>query len=140
MHLHLIKLCVGADSIENLARWQSGRRKGGPNAVYHYTRFMPKRADEVVKGGSIYWVIKGFIQVRQRIVGFDYQEIEEKGRVCGIKLDRKLVPTEPMARRPHQGWRYFLPADAPPDLPRRGRRATGAPVEMLKHLKGLGLI
>lgn len=139
MALHLIKLCVGIDNIEHLARVQRGRRKGA-KVNYHYTRFMPKRADEILKGGSIYWVIKGYIQVRQRILGFAWTEIENEGRFCAIKLDPKLVPVEPLARRPHQGWRYFAAKDAPPDWPRGRNAKSGLPIKLIQELKTLGLI
>jgi hypothetical protein len=140
MALHLIKLCVGVERVEQLAAHQARRRKGGRAAVFHYTRFRPKRAAEILDGGSLYWVIKGFIQVRQRILGFDWVDFEDEGRFCAIKLDRRLVPTELRARRPHQGWRYLVPEEAPPDLGGRNAGARKLPRSMQRELKELGLL
>lgn len=141
MPLHLIKVCVGVEAIEELAHWQARRRKGGKTAVYHYTRHMPKRADEILTGGSLYWIIKGAIQVRQRILGFETVYLEDEGRHCGIRLDRKLVPVVPRGRGPHQGWRYLEDKDAPPDL-KLGRKSGTAqlPPELIAELRSLGLL
>jgi hypothetical protein len=141
MPLHLLKVCVGIDSIEALAAAQARRRKGGRDAVFHYTRHMPRRDADILDGGSLYWIIKGFVQVRQRILGLSWQHFEDEGRYCAIKLERKLVPTELQARRPHQGWRYLESADAPRDLKSgRGAAAAKLPPGLLAELKSLGLL
>lgn len=115
MTLHLIKLCVGADSIEDLERWRDrSTRKGEPMA--HVTRMFPKRRDELLDGGSLYWVIKRVIQVRQKIIGLEEVVSQDGIRRCAIMLDPELVRTGPAPRRPFQGWRYLKPDDAPPDL------------------------
>ena len=88
-------------------------------ALFHETRHYPRRADEILDGGSIYWVVKGFVRVRQRIVRLERRASEERGRFCRIHLDPVLVRTELQPRRPHQGWRYLQDIDAPPD--RAGR-------------------
>jgi hypothetical protein len=120
MTVHIQKLCVGVDSVEALADWQAWqmqdakRRKRALRPVCG-TKAWPKRADDVLAGGSLYWVIKGLILVRQRIV--EIAEVtDEHGRRCGLYLDPVLVRTAPRPRRAFQGWRYLEPADAPPDL------------------------
>ncbi len=144
MALHLLKLCVGIGSVDHLAvaqaqRLERQRRAGETPRLRHITRNMPRRADEVLDGGSIYWVIKGFVRVRQRIVALE-PVTTDKGVRCAIILDPTLVETEYQPRRPHQGWRYLEPQDAPPDR----RDASGgfeeAPAEMIEELRELGLI
>jgi hypothetical protein len=118
--LHLIKLCVGADSIEDLADWQKKcaamrKKKGGSGDILHITRMTPKRADELLKGGSLYWVIKGQIAVRQKLLALK-PVVREGVPHCALVLDAKLVPTARRTHRAFQGWRYFEPGDAPRDL------------------------
>jgi hypothetical protein len=151
MTLHIIKLCVGCDSIEDLREWQEERlaekrRKGEKPVLAHVTRSMPKRREEVLDGGSLYWVIKGYVRVRQRILDLE-QRIDENGvPCCAIVRDTPLVPTRLMAHRPFQGWRYLDPADAPPDIGTRGLAEAmpgwepEPPPELLEKLKELGLI
>ncbi|HYM32542.1 MAG TPA: DUF1489 domain-containing protein [Candidatus Cybelea sp.] len=140
MTLHLLKLCVGIDSIEELARWQKKKRRKSAVGSYHYTRNFPKRDEEILDGGSMYWVIKGFVRVRQRIIALDTVHLQEEGRYCRITLHKKLVPTVPQPRKPHQGWRYLEPADAPPDLDPKGKGERAMPAELLAELKMLGLL
>src|SRR6266478_9438278 len=117
MTLHLIKLCVGVDTITELAAWQKKRaaqrkKQGGRGDIMHITRHTPKRAEELLAGGSIYWVIKGQIAVRQRLVGF--RQVSREGVPhCAIVLDKQLMPTERRNYRAFQGWRYFVSKDAP---------------------------
>ncbi|MGH6870595.1 MAG: DUF1489 family protein [Rhizomicrobium sp.] len=144
MTLHIIKLCVGAESIEDLARWQAGRireqKKRGvkkPQLV-HVTRMTPKRKDEVLDGGSLYWVIKGQIAVRQKLL--DLRPVTKNGTPhCGLVYDPRLVPVQRRAHRAFQGWRYFEPADAPPDA-RGGKGGAGLPEKLQKELVELGLL
>lgn len=119
--LHLVKLCVGTDAIEELRQWQSGRAadrlaRGLDPRPRHVTRMWPRRAEEVLGGGSLYWVIRGAIQVRQRIADLEEVTGQDGIRRCAIVLDPALVPTALRPRRPFQGWRYLAAADAPPDL------------------------
>jgi hypothetical protein len=140
--LHLIKLCVGTDSIAELAAWQKKRAaqrkaKGGPKDIMHVTRQTPKRADELLMGGSLYWVIKGQIAVRQRVLAL--RAVTRQGVPhCALVLDKKLVPTERRFHRAFQGWRYLDPDGAPPDL-KRGSVA-GLPEALHAELAQLGLI
>jgi len=145
MTLHLIKLCVGAASIEDLAAWQRERlaeqkKAGEKPQLFHTTFQRPKRQAELLDGGSLYWVIKGVIQVRQRIAGFDEGHKADGSRCCLILLDAALVPVRPLSRRAFQGWRYFDPADAPPDLNRGDRKLSGLPPKMRRDLADLGLL
>ncbi len=145
--IHLIKLSVGTDSIEDLASWQTERlaqmKAAGEKKprLFHRTGQKPKRETDLLDGGSIYWVIKGVIQARQKLVGFD-DGVRPDGRPCClILLDRDLVPVRPTKRRAFQGWRYLDADDAPPDL---GSRAAGdlagMPPQMRKDLAELGLL
>lgn len=115
--LHLIKLSVGSENVASLTKWQSTRaaqtRDGLPR---HVTRMWPRREAELLDGGSIYWVIRGFIRVRQRIVRLDEADLGDGIRRCAIVLDPALVSTAATPRRPFQGWRYLRAADAPVDL------------------------
>ncbi len=145
MPLHLIKLCVGVDNIEELARWQKKRladqrAKGVKKPVLrHVTRNTPKRAAEIIDGGSLYWVIKGVIRVRQRIV--EVKPVMWNGRPhCALILDRKLVRVVPRGMRAFQGWRYLEAARAPPDLGARNDGLADLPPKMLDALRELGLL
>jgi len=143
MALHLIKLAVGVDDLAHMKKVQAARRKqrrqrsGTPHWVY--TRNFPRRADELLDGGSLYWVVRGVIRCRQELVGFDEDfDREEARKYCRIKVKRTLIATAPRACRPFQGWRYFEPADAPPDL---SKGDTGdMPASMAAELKRLGLL
>jgi hypothetical protein len=138
--LHLLKMAVGASDIEEMRRFRAQRLiERGESWVY--TRNHPRRADEVLSGGSIYWVFKGQIRVRQRVTGFR-SERDDNGRAyCLILVDEDLVPTLPRAFRPFQGWRYLKPSDAPKDAPGGpGGDYAALPDHMLAELRELGLI
>jgi hypothetical protein len=143
MVLHLIKLAVGVDDLAHMKEVQSARRRQrrqSPRSPHWvYTRNTPRRAEELLAGGSLYWVVRGVIRCRQVLVGFDEDfDREEARKYCRIKLRRTLVPTTPQACRAFQGWRYLEPERAPPDL---SRGDTGdLPAEMAAELKRLGLL
>lgn len=139
MTVNIIKLCVGIDSVEHLteARKLDPRNKG-LDYNFHITRFKPKRADEVLEGGSLYWVIKGFVQARQKIIGFEAVKTDN-GTKCMIKMDKKIHLTESQPRRAFQGWRYLDTNSAPDDLP-KGSKIGEMPAELRNELKELGLI
>jgi len=140
MPLHLIKLSVGTEDVEDLRRWQARRRRE-TGRVWHRTRMMPRRRDEVLAGGSIYWVIRGLIQARQRLIGIE-PVIDDNGRPDTLLvLDPELVRTVPRPHRAFQGWRYLAPEDAPADLA-AGDEAAAAqmPAEMMAELHALGLL
>jgi hypothetical protein len=134
--LHLLKLAVGIDDIDHLRQIRRVRAaERGGNWVY--TRNRPRRAQEVLAGGSIYWVIRGQIRVRQRVTGLRGERDETGRRYCLIEVDAELVPTLPRAWRPFQGWRYLASADAPPD---RSVPAEPPSDRMFAELRALGLI
>lgn len=145
--IHIVKLCVGATSIEDLAEWQAGRlaeqkRMGVKRPqIFHTTFQAPKRQAELLDGGSLYWVIKGLISVRQRLVGFGEGQKPDGKPACLLLLDAVLVPVRPVPRRPFQGWRYLDDDAAPKDLKSGEQTATAEmPAAMRKELAGLGLI
>jgi hypothetical protein len=146
MTLHIVKLCVGVESIEDLANWQQGRLAQQKRAsltprIVHTTRMAPKRQAEIAGRGSLYWVIKGIIQVRQRITGFDSGAKEDGTPCCLFVLDRTLVPVRPAVRKAFQGWRYLTADDAPPDLKGANASALGQMTpKMRKELADLGLL
>ena len=125
MALHMIKLCVGVETVEELAEWQIKRakeraKKGKSPNPFHDTRMRPKRAEEMLTGGSLYWVIKNYIIVRQQLIGFEDVKNKDGGPKCRIHLDPELIRTRPRKKRPFQGWRYLAPSDAPADLDGKG--------------------
>jgi len=140
-HINLVKLCVGAEKVDDLLAWQTSPRAKGPDGrVWHVTRMWPKREAELLAGGSIYWVFKGVILARQRIVALRQVDGGDGILRCGIVLDGDVVRTRPAARRPFQGWRYLTSQDAPADLP-AGRSADDAlPRDMETALADLGLL
>ncbi len=139
-HLNIIKLCVGAESVEDLIDWQTqNARLWAPGTAEHVTRMWPKRADEILAGGSLYWVIKGVILARQRILALDERRGSDGIARCALVLDAEVIRTEAAARRPFQGWRYLDPADSPRDLP-KGRAADDAlPEDLARALAEIGL-
>jgi hypothetical protein len=137
--LNLIKLCVGADSVEDLLDWQRQPRAHGPDGLpRHVTRMWPRRADELVDGGSLYWVIRGVLHARQRILRLDEVDRGDGIARCALVLDPEVVRTEARPRRPFQGWRYLAAADAPPDL-QAGRDADGLPPRLEAALSEIGV-
>jgi hypothetical protein len=138
--LHLLKLCVGADGIDDLSRWQTGRLalSGATNPV-HVTRQRPKRAEELLAGGSLFWVFKGQVLARQRILALDEGVREDGAAACAITLGREIIRTAAALRRPFQGWRYFKPEDAPPDLGDGGAGAEDIPHALRAALADLGV-
>lgn len=143
MTLHLLKLAVGIEDVEHLAavqalRLQEAREGGGPAVLRHLTRNTPRQAAELLDGGSMYWVIKGFVRVRQRLVGVRPVN-DGDGPRCALVLDPRLVPTNLRPHRAFQGWRYLRLADAPADAAAR-QAATDMPEHMATELRELGLL
>ncbi|WP_144185008.1 DUF1489 family protein [Elioraea rosea] len=141
--LHLIKLAVGCATAEDLAERQKARIKADP-PLRHQTRNLPRRAEEIVGRGSLYWVIGGFIQVRQRIVAIEPDVWDDGSACCGLHLDQKLVPVQLRPVKPFQGWRYLEGPDAPPDLSRgaqaSARSVAAMPARLRRELAELGLL
>jgi len=139
-HLNILKLCVGADSVEDLLDWQrthpspftTGERR-------HVTRMWPKRGAEIIAGGSLYWVIKGVILCRQRIVRLDRVEGDDGISRCGLIMEPAIIRTEPAPRRPFQGWRYLDPKDSPRDLAASRLNELALPPQLATALADLGV-
>ena len=145
--MHLLKMCVGAGSVDQLRALQGGRlarqaAAGEVPALRHWTRNFPRRAGEIAGQGSLYWIIKGSVRVRQRILALERNEDQAALKRCAIVLDPAIVETRPRRCRPMQGWRYLEPGDAPPDAPRRGsdQAQLRMPAEMADELRALGLL
>jgi hypothetical protein len=146
MPLHLIKLAVGCDSVKELKGWvadrmKTAKKKGLPQRHVHVTRMTPKRIDEILAGGSLYWVIRGEIAAREKIVGVEpFRDRDGIGR-CRLIMQPKVIAVSPRPMRPFQGWRYFTADAAPPDL---GKAAAGTiaamPEPMRRELRDLGLL
>jgi len=116
-HVNLIKLSVGSESVESLAKWQMTAAAKGPDGLpRHVTRMRPRRETEILNGGSVYWIIGGMTSCRQRILRLEEVTCDDLIRRCAIILDPKLVRVAAAPRRPFQGWRYLRPEDSPPDL------------------------
>ncbi len=114
--LHLMKLSVGTKDLRDLARWQAGRGRGSDGLPRHVTRMWPKRGEELLDGGSIFWVIKGVMLCRQRILRLDEVRGLDGVPRCALILEPGLVRVTPTPRRPFQGWRYLPHEEAPRDL------------------------
>lgn len=142
MPLHLIKLSVGAESIKDLDGWIKERlKKSKTNRHIHITRMTPKRDAELLDGGSIFWVIKGEILVREKLIGIEpFRDKDGIGR-CRLVMEPKLIPVMPRPMRAFQGWRYLTPKDAPSDLGKRASDGIAAmPEPLRRELRDLGLL
>lgn len=145
MGLNLIKLCVGADSVDDLRAWidyrlAEKRAAGQAPESMHTTRMTPKRADEIIGKGSLYWVIKGRVLCRQRITDIRPFVDDEGISRCRIVLDPEIVLTHSQPKRPFQGWRYLKAEDAPADLGDGRDGIAALPADMRNELADLGLI
>jgi hypothetical protein len=134
MPLHMIKLCVGCDTVEELLAWRAAQGRAGSPWTMH-TRQTPKRAAEMLDGGSLYRVFKGVILCRQRILGVATVGEGVSAR-CEVTLDAKVVRVAPAPRRAFQGWRYLEAKDAPEDLSEE--LAADIPPELARQLRELG--
>jgi hypothetical protein len=140
-YINLIKLCVGAERVEDLTEWQRNPRAKGPDGLpRHVTRMWPKRAAEVLNGGSLYWVFKGVVLCRQRILRLDEVDRGDGILRCGIVLDAKAVPVAATPKRPFQGWRYLKPEDAPRDLPKGRAQEEALPPALQTALAEIGVL
>lgn len=151
MALNLIKLCVGIETVEQLATFQKRRRgelaaAGLPPFNRHLTRNFPRRAEEIMApeagpSGSLFWVIKREVRVRQPFHAIEEAVDHEGRRCCALVLEPDLIRVDPRPQRPFQGWRYLEAADAPADLAGSGHdEIDEMPDEMVRELRSLGLI
>ena len=139
--VNLIKLSVGTENVEGLEHWHATKRAQTVDGLpRHVTRMWPKREAEILNGGSIYWVIKGLIQCRQKVLRLDEVIGSDGIRRCAIVLEPKLVRTQSSLKRPFQGWRYLQVADAPPDLPEGRSNEDVLPVELNQALAEIGVL
>lgn len=145
MALHLIKLCVGADSLQDLRDWVSERcitdmAAGLAPHTTHTTRMVPKRVDELLDGGSLYWVIKGQVAARQPLLDIQtFTGADGIGR-CNLVLGPEVIETAPQPKRPFQGWRYYKQEDVPRDLGAVGEDLAEMPEHLRRELAELGLL
>lgn len=144
MPLHLIKLCVGCDSVADLEDWiklklkERKKRRQKPEHI-HTTRMFPKRAADLI-GGSLFWVVRGQIACRERILDLRQTTGKDGIKRCQVVMDGKLVLVEPRPRAAFQGWRYLEVRDAPRDLSLAAPGAARMPEQMRRELRDLGLL
>jgi hypothetical protein len=139
--LNLIKLCVGAEQVEDLTTWQANPRAKGPDGMpRHVTRMWPKRAAELLDGGSLYWVFKGVVLCRQRILRLDEVDRGDGIIRCGIVLEPAVTRVAATPKRPFQGWRYLPAADAPPDLRATRTGEDTLPAHLQNALAEIGVL
>ncbi|HVZ54426.1 MAG TPA: DUF1489 family protein [Pseudolabrys sp.] len=145
MPLHLVKLCVGCESVADLEAWikqklAEKKRRGQKLEHIHTTRMYPKRADELTAGGSLFWVIKGQITCREKILAIRPTTGKDGIKRCQVVLDGKVKLVEPRPRAAFQGWRYLEDTEAPRDLSRAAPGAAKMPEAMRRELRELGLL
>jgi hypothetical protein len=145
MSLHLLKLCVGVQSIGDLevriaARLAAKRAQGETAEQIHTTRMMPRRRTELLDGGSLYWVIKGQVAARQTLI--DIRPITDADGIarCQLVLEPILIPVMPRPLRPFQGWRYLQPQEAPADISKGTGEIGAMPEDLRRQLRELGLL
>ena len=145
MPLHLIKLAVDCESVTELKAWvaermQTAKRKGLPLHHIHITRMTPKRVEELLVGGSLYWVIRGEIAAREKILAIEpFRDRDGIGR-CRLVMQPKVIAVAPRPMRPFQGWRYFKEDAAPPDLGKAAASVAAMPEPLRRELRELGLL
>jgi hypothetical protein len=146
MPIHLVKLAVGCDSVKQLKLWvaermQTAKKRGLPRHHIHVTRMTPKRTDELLAGGSLYWVIRGEIAAREKIIAIEpFRDRDGIGR-CRVVMQPRVIAVAPRPMRPFQGWRYFTEDAAPPDLGKTTAASVAAmPEPMRRELRDLGLL
>ena len=139
MTVHLKKLSVGSVSLDSMREWQGARLAAG-QPIIHPTRNWPRRREELLDGGSIYWIIKGQMQARQVID--DLIELTSPDGVtrCGILLNPYIIPVWPRKERIFQGWRYLEVENAPDDIPADQGDGEALPTELASELRDLGLL
>jgi hypothetical protein len=147
--IHIVKMAVGIDDVAHLGAVQKRRRARAPggaggrapgSTVRVRTRNTPRRAAELLDDGSIYWVIKGAIRARQRILSIEKKSDARGRRSCEMGLDAKLVETAARPCRPFQGWRYLESRAAPADRERPSGDLGGMPPGLVEELRSLGLL
>jgi len=139
--LNMIKLCVGAEKVEDLLDWQASPRAKGPDGLpWHVTRMWPKRAEDILGGGSLYWVFKGVVLCRQPILRFEEVTFADGIRRCGIVLNPEITRVAATPKRPFQGWRYLPAKDAPVDLAPGRATEEPLPASLQSALAEIGVL
>jgi len=139
--IHLVKLSVGSETVEDMSEWQTTRRAQTDDGLpRHITRMWPKREQALLNGGSIFWVIKGFLQCRQHILRLDEVIGSDGIRRCAIVLDPQIIRTTSAKKRPFQGWRYLPVSDAPIDLAAQRENEDQLPPELANALADIGVV
>ena len=136
MTVHLKKLSVGTASIDSLRGLQA-QRIANVGRLVHITRNRPRRAEELLDGGSIYWIIKGVMTARQAIIDFVEAQRADGSPACGIVLSPEIFTVAPTRMRIFQGWRYLEVADAPIDV--GTDNDENMPSEFVAELRELGI-
>src|ERR1700736_1613928 len=145
MPLHIIKLAVGCESVKELKGWvaermKTAKKKALPQRPVHVTRMTPKGVDEILAGGSLYWVIRGEIAAREKIVAIEpFRDRDGIGR-CRLVMQPRVIAVSPRPMRAFQGWRYFTEDAAPPDLKSAGTGVAAMPEPLRRELRDLGLL
>jgi hypothetical protein len=145
MPLNLLKLAVGCESVKDLKSWvaeraSKARRSGLPGHHIHITRMVPKRAEELLAGGSLYWVIRGEIAARERLIAIEpFRDSDGIGR-CRLVMQPKVMAVSPRPMRAFQGWRYLAETDVPADLGKSAASIAAMPEPMRRELRDLGLL
>jgi hypothetical protein len=146
MPVHLIKLAVGCDSFKELKEWiaermKTAKKKGLPQHHIHITRMTPKRIEDILAGGSLYWVIRGEVAAREKLIAIEpFRDRDGIGR-CRLVMQPKVIAVSPRPMRPFQGWRYLADDAAPPDLGKTFAAGLGAmPEPLRRELRDLGLL
>ena len=144
MALHLLRMAVKIESIAHLKQVQAERLReeqgNGGQFLYTFTRNIPKRADELLDGGSLFWVIKRYIRVRQPILGLERLQNDEGREFCAIRLEPEPIQVVSRRQKAFQGWRYFKPEDVPADLEVTSPQIDDLPPDMAEELRELGLL
>lgn len=145
MPLHLIKLAVGCESVKDLKgrvaeRMATAKQKGQPLRHVHVTRMTPKRVVELLAGGSLYWVIRGEIAAREKIIAIEpFRDKDGIGR-CRLVMQPNVIAVSPRPMRAFQGWRYFTSDAVPPDLGKAAASVAAMPEPLRRELRDLGLL
>ena len=143
MALHLIKMSVGSESFASLDQWQKKaafKHPSGAKAFVHGTTMRPARWEELTDGGSIYWVVKGFVIGRNPLAAIEYDDSKQGRQRCSLVCALPMIPVAPRRHRAFQGWRYLRGKDAPPDMTRRDIRKSDLPPGLAGELSDLGLL
>jgi hypothetical protein len=140
-YVNILKLSVGTENTDDLAAWQKTKRAQAPDGLpRHVTRMWPKRETELTNGGSVFWVIKGVIQCRQKIIRLDEYIGQDGIRRCAIVMEPTIIRVQSSVKRPFQGWRYLSPDDAPSDLPKGREEEEPLPTELNRALAEIGVL